>query len=332
MTGPRVDIHCHYIPPALLEVIRRDGTSHSVEVLGDRGETRVSFAERAATQALPEGMLDLDGRLQWMDARGIEVQVVSPWIDFAAYVLDPDDGAWLARSLNELMAEAVSARPDRFRAMATVPLQEPKLAAEELSHAVSALGMRGVEIATAVRDSELDDDALTPFWSAVEELDVLVLIHPTGSMAASRLPRYFLTNIVGNPAEETAVAAHLIFGGVLERHPRLNVCLTHGGGFLPYQIGRQDRGFASKSEVTARHLTRAPSQYLRRFCYDTITHSTEALQFLIERVGVDRVLLGSDYPFPMGDPDPVATVLGAGLEGSSADAVLGGNALEALGL
>jgi aminocarboxymuconate-semialdehyde decarboxylase len=332
MTSPRIDIHCHYIPPALLEVIRIDGTAHSIEVLGDRGGTRISFAERAATQPLPEGMLDLDGRLQWMDTRGIDIQVLSPWIDFAAYVLDPDDGAWLARSLNELMAETVSARPDRFHAMATVPLQEPKLAAEELAHAVSALGMRAVEIATFVRDTELDDDVLTPFWSAVEELDVLVLIHPTGSMAANRLPRYFLTNIVGNPAEETVAAAHLIFGGVLERHPRLRVCLTHGGGFLPYQIGRQDRGFASKSDVTARHLTRAPSHYIRRFWYDTITHSTEALRFLIERVGADRVLLGSDYPFPMGDPDPVATVTAAGLEGPSADSVLGGNALEAAGL
>jgi aminocarboxymuconate-semialdehyde decarboxylase len=331
VSGPCVDIHCHHIPPELIDLIRMDGSSHSIEAMGDGAATRVSFAERGATQALPEGMLDLEGRLQWMDARGIDIQVLSPWIDFSAYVLDPDDGAWLARALNEFMAEAAATHPDRFRAMASVPLQEPELAAEELAHAVKALEMTGVEIATSVRDRELDDDVLTPFWSAVETLNVLVLIHPTGSMASDRLSRYFLTNIVGNPAEETAAAAHLIFGGVLERHPRLKICLTHGGGFLPYQIGRQDRGFASKSDLTANRLTHAPSHFIRSFWYDTITHSTEALRFLVDRVGTDRVILGSDYPFPMGDPDPITTVTETGIRGDAADAILSGNALEALG-
>src|ERR687895_9916 len=170
--------------------------------------------------------------------------------------------------------------------------------------------MTGVEIATSVRDRELDDDVLTPFWSAVETLNVLVLIHPTGSMASDRLSRYFLTNIVGNPAEETTAAAHLIFGGVL---------------------GRQDRGFASKSDLTANRLTHAPSHFIRSFWYDTITHSTEALRFLVDRVGTDRVILGSDYPFPMGDPDPITTVTETGIRGDAADAILSGNALEALG-
>jgi aminocarboxymuconate-semialdehyde decarboxylase len=332
VTGPRIDIHSHYIPVALIDRIRLDGRAHSINLSEDGGSPRVSFAGRDASQSLPEGMLDLDGRLRWMDERGIDIQVVSPWIDFSAYTLDPDDGAWLARCLNELMAEVVSARPDRFRAMATVPLQDPTLAAEELAHAASDFQMRGVQIATSVRDKQLDDAALSPFWNAAAELDAFVLIHPSGSMGADRLSRYFLTNIVGNPAEETAAAAHLIFGGVLDRHPRLNVCLTHGGGFLPYQIGRQDRGFASKAELTARHLTRPPSEFLRRFWYDTIVHSTAALRFLVDRVGTDRVLLGSDYPFPMGDPDPAATVRDAGFEEDVAEAILGGNALQALRL
>jgi aminocarboxymuconate-semialdehyde decarboxylase len=330
VTGPRIDIHSHYIPAALIDRIRLDGRAHSIDLSEDGGSARVSFAGREATQSLPPGMLDLDGRLRWMDERDIDIQVVSPWIDFSAYALDPDDGAWLARGLNELMAEAVSARPDRFRAMATVPLQDPALAAQELAHAASHFQMRGVQIATSVRDKQLDDAALGSFWNAAEELDAFVFVHPSGSMGADRLSRYFLTNIVGNPAEETAAAAHLIFGGVLGRHPRLNVCLTHGGGFLPYQIGRQDRGFAAKAELTARNLTRAPSEFLRRFCYDTIVHSEEALRFLVDRVGADRVLLGSDYPFPMGDPDPVATVRETGFENDAAEAILGDNALQVL--
>jgi aminocarboxymuconate-semialdehyde decarboxylase len=330
VTSPRIDIHCHYIPAALIERIRLEGPAHSIEVLDQDGDARVSFARRDMTQPLPKGMLDLEDRLLWMDERKIDVQVVSPWMDFSAYVLDPEDGAWLARCLNEMTAEAIATRTDRYRAMAAVPLQEPSLAADELAHAVKELGMRAVEIATSVRDRELDDEGLTPFWKAAEDLGVMVLIHPYGPAGSERLSRYFLANIVGNPAEETGAAAHLVYGGVLERHPRLKVCLTHGGGFLPYQIGRQDRGYASLPGLTATRLTRPPSAFLRSFIYDTITHDADALRFLVDRVGPDRVVLGSDYPFPMGDPDPVASVAQAGFLTDVEDAILGGNASSAL--
>ena len=327
MTG-NVDLHCHFIPPALIRRIELEGAAHSISIT-DRGT--VSFAGRDATQALPEGMLDLDERVAWMDAQEVGVQVLSAWMDFSAYVLDPKDGAWLARSLNELTAEAIEGRADRFRAMAAVPLQAPEQAAEELRYALDELGMVAVEVATSVVDRELDDASLDPFWRAAEELDALVLVHPYASIGSERLSRYFLNNIVGNPAEETVAAAHLIYGGVLERHPRLRVCLTHGGGFLPYQIGRQDRGFESMAGLTAVSLHSRPSDFLRRFYYDTVVHGPEALRFLAARVGADRVVLGSDYPFPMGDPEPVATVRKARLDDDAALAILGGNAIEALG-
>ena len=323
-----MDLHCHFIPPRLIERIETDGAAHSINVT-DKGT--VSFAGRDATQAFPAGMLDLDDRLVWMDAQEVSIQVLSAWMDFSAYVLDEDDGVWLARSLNELTAEAIAGRSDRFRAMAAVPLQAPEAAASELRHAVSELGMVAVEIATSVADLELDDASLKPFWDAAEELDALVLVHPYASIGSERLQRYFLTNIVGNPAEETVAAAHLIYGGVLEKHPELKVCLTHGGGFLPYQIGRQDRGFEAKSGLTATHLGAAPSSFLERFYYDTVVHSGEALRFLTERVGTERVVLGSDYPFPMGDPEPVTTVRTAGLGGDAVEAILSVNGTAALG-
>ncbi len=327
MKARHVDVHCHFIPPALPERIRGEGASHSIHLTSDG---RVSFAGRDATQSFPDGMLDLDERLEWMDVQEVDVQVLSAWMDFSAYVLDPEDGAWLARSLNELTREAIAGRSDRFRAMAAVPLQAPELAAQELRHAVEALDMVAVEIATSVVDAELDDPSLEPFWRAAEELDVLVLVHPYASVGSDRLARYFLNNIVGNPAEETVAAAHLIFGGVMERHPQLSVCLTHGGGFLPYQIGRQDRGFESKAKLTAARLQTPPSAFLRRFYYDTVVHGPEALRFLVARVGADRVLLGSDYPFPMGDPEPVATVRAAALGEAATEAILGDNAMRAL--
>jgi len=323
-----MDLHCHFIPPRLIERIETEGRAHSIHVT-DQGT--VSFAGRDATQAFPAGMLDLDDRLVWMDKQDVDIQVLSAWMDFSAYVLDEADGMWLARSLNELTAEAIAGRSDRFKAMAAVPLQAPEAAAAELQYAVSELDMVAVEIATSVVDDELDSPSLEPFWDAAEQLDALVLVHPYASIGSERLRRYFLTNIVGNPAEETVAAAHLIYGGVLETHPRLKFCLTHGGGFLPYQIGRQDRGFKAKSGLTTAHLDAAPSSFLERFYYDTVVHSGEALRFLTERVGAERVVLGSDYPFPMGDPEPVVTVRQAGLDAGAAEAILSVNGPAALG-
>jgi aminocarboxymuconate-semialdehyde decarboxylase len=323
-----VDLHCHFIPPVLLELVSTEGAAHSMH-LADDGT--VSFADRDVTQRMPDGMLDLERRMAWMDAQEVDVQVLSAWMDFSAYVLDPADGAWLARALNECTVEAIANRSDRFRAMAAVPLQAPDLAAQELRYAIDELGMVAVEIATSVMDAELDDPALEPFWVTAEELGVLVLVHPYASIGSDRLSRYFLSNIVGNPAEETVAATHLVCGGVLERHPGLQVCLTHGGGFLPYQIGRQDRGFHAMSKVTAARVSAPPSTFLRRFLYDTVVHSPEALRFLVQRVGPDRVVLGSDYPFPMGDPEPVATVRAAGFDDATARAILAENAVAALG-
>lgn len=331
MKPPSIDLHCHFIPPGIIDRIRSEGKSHSITVVADEG---VSFAGRPPARKWPQGMRDLEDRLRHMDATDVDLQVLSPWIDFSAYALDPEDGAWLARNLNEMTAEAITAYRDRFRAMASVPLQGPELAADELRYALGELGMVAVEIATSVRDGELDDPALEPFWITAEELDVLVLVHPPNmSLGFERLRRsYFLDNIVSNPAEETVAAANLIYGGVLERHPRLKICLTHGGGFLPYQIGRQDRGFAALPDVTAAKVGDAPSTFLRRFFYDTVVHDPRALSFLVGRVGADRVVLGSDYPFPMGDPAPVTTVLEAGLDEATVRAILTDNARAALGL
>ena len=329
MTEKRIDLHCHFIPPALLDRIAGDGGAHSITITDDE---RVSFGGKRSTQKLPSGMRDLTDRLERMDAQGVDLQVVSAWMDFSAHELAAEDGAWLARGLNELTMETIAPHGDRFRAMAAVPLQAPELAAEELRYALGELGMVAVEIATTLGTSELDDPGLAPFWSAAEELDALVLVHPMNqSIGYERLSRsYFLDNVVSNPAEGAVAAANLIFGGVLDKHPRLKICLTHGGGFLPYQIGRLDRGFEARPEVTAVNLDSPPSTFLRRFYYDTVLHSPEALRFLVDRVGADRVVLGSDYPFPMGDPEPVATVLKTDLDEATTAGLLGGNAIQAL--
>jgi aminocarboxymuconate-semialdehyde decarboxylase len=330
--SPRIDVHCHFVPPTLIERIRSDGGAHGLSLVERPGGEAIATAGRVFTRPVPEGMLDLENRLRWMDERGIDVQVLSAWIDFTAYLLDPEDGVWLARSLDELTVEAIRGREDRFRAMAGVPLQAPDLAAETLRYAVRDLGMVGVEIATSVAGRDLDWGGLDPFWAEASGLSTAVLVHPEQAVRSERFSRYFLSNAVDNASEETLAATHLIFGGVLERFPDLKVCLTHGGGFLPYQIGRQDRAFAAVPDKTAVLLRNKPSSFLRRFLYDTIVHSPEALRFLEERVGHDRVVLGSDYPFPMGDPDPVESVARAGFSPEVQRSVLGGNAIEWFGL
>ena len=322
-----IDVHCHFLPPALIELLHVEGPRHSIHVTEKDGKQFASLAGQPAGP-IPGGMLDLEERLRWMDQRGIDLQILSAWMDFSSYGLDPDDGLWLASSLNDLTLEAIAPHADRFAAMAAVPMQEPKLAAEELRRAVRELGMVGVEIGTSVAGGELDDESLTPFWSEAEDLDVAVLVHPFSSrgVGADRLQRYFLSNSVSNPAEETVAASYLIFGGVLERHPALRVCLTHGGGFLPYQIGRQDRSLVATPHLAATNLSQRPSSFLPRFLYDTVVHSPEALRFLVDRVGPDRVVMGSDYPFPMGDPDPLATINAAAFEASVKRAIFFENA------
>jgi aminocarboxymuconate-semialdehyde decarboxylase len=191
--------------------------------------------------------------------------------------------------------------------------------------------MRSVEIGTSVAGLNLDDPRFDGIWAELAASDFLVLLHPPRvTAAAPRLGRYFLNNLIGNPLENVLAAASLIFGGVLDRHPRLRIVLPHGGGFCPYQVGRLDRGFAGKSECRE-HLAQPPSEYLRRFWYDTITFRPDALRFLAELVGTDRLVFGTDYPFPMQDPRAVETVEAA-LPRASLAAVFGGTARGLLGL
>jgi aminocarboxymuconate-semialdehyde decarboxylase len=186
--------------------------------------------------------------------------------------------------------------------------------------------MVGVEIATTVNGTELDDRDLDPFWSAAQELGAIVLVHPTEPPPGPGSPRYFLGNAVGRPAQTTMAVAHLILGGVLERFSELRVCVVHGGGFLPWQRGRLDRAYLAQPKLAAVNLRRPPIDWLRRLYYDTIVHDPMVLAWLIDFAGADHVVLGSDYPFEMGDPDPVGTVRAvAGLDEAERQLILHGN-------
>lgn len=326
MSPQTIDVHAHCVPIDVIDTLRADGGRHGIEITQQDGRYAALIAGRVQTRPMFPALSDLPRRLAAMDAAGVDVQVLSSWIDLTAYALEAAAGARYARMFNEALAATAATAPDRFRVLATVPLQTPDAAAAELRHAVGTLGHVGVEIATTVDGLELDDEGLEPFWAAAEELRCLVVVHPYASLAGRGVSRYNLGNLIGNPAETTIALGHLVFGGVLERHPGLQVCLVHGGGFAPYQVGRWDRGFRTNAEGAAANLTRSPGEWLQQLYFDTVLHSSQSLRHLIDTVGVGQVVLGSDYPFMMGDPEPLAVVDAvAGLSEDDREMIMHGN-------
>ena len=232
---------------------------------------------------------------------------------------------------NEEIAAVVRRHPGRFLGLGAVPLQAPQAAADELKRAMTQLGLRGAMIGTHVNGRNLDDRALDPFWAEAESLGAFIFVHPhRPARRAERLGAYYMKNFVGLPFETTIAGACLVFGGVLERYPALKICLSHGGGFVPYQAGRFQHGYDVRPEAKV-NLPDGPAASIGRLYFDTLVHAKSTLEFLIGTAGPDRVLLGSDYPFDMGNLDCVARVRAAAIEPAARDLILGGYAESVLG-
>jgi aminocarboxymuconate-semialdehyde decarboxylase len=239
-------------------------------------------------------------------------------------------GAATSRLQNDQIAKLVKAHPDRFMGIATLPMQAPERAAAELTRAVRQLGMHGAMIGSNIAGKNLDDPSFEPVWAAAAELGAFMMIHPANVAGADRLRSYYLANLIGNPLDTTIAAACLVFGGVLQRHPKLNVCLVHGGGFVPYQAGRWAHGWHVRPEPKV-NVKQSPEPWIDRFYYDTILHAKPQLEFLVSSVGASRVLLGSDYPYDMGTGECVRQVDALGIGDDSKAAILNGNATALLG-
>jgi aminocarboxymuconate-semialdehyde decarboxylase len=245
-----------------------------------------------------------------------------------------DFGLALAREINERIATIAASDPKRFVGLGSVPLQDAQLATRELERCVRKLGLRGVEIGTNVNGIDLADPrlGLDTFYAKAQELDVVLFLHPMGFTQGERMTEHYFNNIIGNPLESTLAVSHLIFGGVLDRYPRLKFCVAHGGGYLAHYHARMDHGW--KARPDARTLVKKkPSTYLKKFYFDSVTFDAGLLGTLIERYGAKQVLMGSDYPFDMGDDDPVGLVESvANLSDADRALVLGGNAARLLKL
>lgn len=320
--GP-VDIHAHIVPEGLIARFEAGERAGFAASRGERG-IAVTLGGRASRTPLLPGMVSLDERAAAMSAQGVAAQLLSPWIALCDYTLGAADAEWFHRAVNAEIAAVCTAAPERYAGLGTVPLHLPALAADVLREAMGPLGLLGVEIGTAVsRDVFLDDASLDPFWREAEALSAFILIHPPLEPPAGAFADYYLNNLIQNPLQTTVAGARLIFGGVLERFPGLRICLVHGGGLLPYNLGRLRHGRQVRPETGLR-MAGAVEASFRRLYFDTVTHSPAALAFLVGQAGADHVLLGSDYPFDMADPDLVGTVRAAGLRQEEQELVLSG--------
>lgn len=304
-----LDIHAHHVGQPLIARIDAEGARHGVKVIkGEDGATRIEVGGRLTGMPLIPPLNDEAARLKWMDEAGIDVQLLAGWMDLAGYHLSAEGGQWLARAQNETLAEMVARRPDRYAAAAMVPLQDAALAATELRHAVQVLGHRAVQIGARVEEEGLDAPQFDAFWSTAQELNVPVIIHPADLAVPPRIRRLFLHILVGNPSETTFAAAALLLGGVFDRFPELRVLLVHGGGCVPYQFGRIDRGRVTAPPFARGSVKNPLGQYANNLYYDTVLHDEAAFRYLVERVGAGQIALGSDYPFPLRDLDPVTFI------------------------
>lgn len=263
---------------------------------------------------------------------GVQQQVVSTVPVMFCYWAEAAHALELHRALNEHLAQIVESHRAYYYGLATVPLQDPDLAIRELERSMRELNLSGVQVGSHVGDWNLDAPELFDFFSACEALGAAVLVHPWDMMGATSMPKYWLPWLVGMPAEQSRAACSLIFGGVLERLPNLRVALAHGGGAFPYSIGRIEHGFRMRPDLVATDNARNPREYLSRMWFDCCVHDARALQYLIDSVGYQQVMLGTDYPFPLGEQKPGALIESLGLPEVQRAAVLHQNAQRWLGI
>ena len=319
------DAHAHVIVP---EITREagDGEPWRPRVFrDDTGAQVVETGGREIRAAISE-FVDIEGILAAQDEAGVDRVLLCPWVPLLYYDAEPDDGLARARIQNDALTGLVRANSDRVAALGTLPLQDPELAAGELRVLMEAGVLKGVEVAASVRGVFLGDDRFEPFWEAAESTGAVVFIHPTTrGFDSPAFQDYYLWNTVANPLETATAGAHMVVAGVMERHPDLRVLLAHGGGALMAVRGRMRHAHGFQPQAKAR-LGESPEDSIRRFYFDTLTHDDALLRALIDYAGPDHVLLGSDYPFDMGDQRHVDTVRGLGLAPDVEAAILAGNA------
>ena len=327
----KIDVHTHFVAISYVEQARQGQATGGVTVLHHEDQEWVVHPE-GFRYPLHRTYWDMEAKLQEMDSLGIDLSLLSPTPTLFQYGLPAGAALEFCQQANEALASVVSESGGRLQGMAVVPMQDPSAAAAELRRAVRELGLKAANIGTTVDRVPVDDARFEPFFAAAEELGIPVVLHPFAVDARrEQFAQYYMGNLVGYMVETCVAAARLILSGCLDRHPSLSVALVHAGGFLPYQIGRLDHGFQVRSE-THSNIEQPPSSYLRRFYFDTITHAPIPLGFLIDLVGSDRVMLGTDLPFDMADRRFAETISALELGDEAVASVYAGTAIRLFGL
>lgn len=322
-----IDVHSHVTPPSFRQAVLAGRSWHGLD--DSIGELEI-----------PEFSISPEDRIAKMDAAGVDMHVLTVNNDFYRYELEPGLTQEIARACNEEIGAMMHDHPDRFTGLATVPMQNVDMAIAEMEFAMSKLDYRGVTINDHVNGVTFDDPTFYPFWEAVESLGAVVFFHQCGpTLVKARTSRYALPNSIGNLADRAVTFGTLVFGGIMDRYPDLKICLGHAGGYSAFGAARMDKtwraadmGVPEFSDAKT-NLVRPPSEYLSRFYYDSCTYTESTLRFLIDAVGIDRVVLGTDYPAPMVQEDPVTWL--ANMPGISADervAITSTNPARMLGL
>jgi len=320
-----IDIHAHILTERMMERMRAIAPEIGPTLSEIDADGAVLKVGHIVQRPFPRGGWDLETRFRHMREGRVDMQLLSVCPQTFLYDLDPKVTTALASVQNDELAALVKTYPDKFSAIATLPMQDPVAAAAELRRAMTRLGLKGAQIGSHIEGKNLDDPSFEPLWAAASELGAFILIHPQKVMGGDRLGQFYFKNLIGNPLETTVAAASLVFGGVIERHPGMRICLSHGGGFLPFQTGRMNHGWDVRPEGKAR-LKGKPEESIRKLYFDTILHFEPALKFVVETFGADHVLLGSDYPFDMGNLDCVAKVEQLTVDDARREVILSGAA------
>lgn len=331
MTEPRtIDVHAHILAEETMALMRKEAPQIGPRMERIDDDFAVLDVAGSKYRPFPRGGWDMEKRLADLDAAGIDMQVISNTPQTFLYNQEAALTATLAALQNDQIAKAVAAHPERLMGIATLPMQAPQLAADELKRAMRKLGLKGAQIGSNTNGRNLDDPALEPLWATANELGAFIMVHPTQVAGAERLKSYYLVNLIGNPLDTTIAAASLVFGGVIARFPRIRFLMVHGGGFVPYQAGRWEHGWHVRAEPQA-NLKEPPGASVSRLLFDTILHGQPALEYLVATAGPSRVLLGSDYPFDMGTLEGVRQVQALSISDADKATILGGAALRLLG-